>query len=156
MFTTEAYSSGEIKEGLWTTDEVKSASVNSSGGPVLLTSDEPHQAPRVINSSKDQANNDHRKAGGSTVSQDVHWASFYREETASPHPRCLPASEPDLGFTRELSKCRKSKIPGGMYLPLWSFGKLIIPINILVITIPCEQRGVFFLSLASLPASLIW
>lgn len=32
MFTTGAYSSGEIKEDLWTTDEEKSASVNSSGG----------------------------------------------------------------------------------------------------------------------------
>ena len=52
-----------------------------------------------------------------------------------------PGLQIDFDFTGELSKSCKSKIPGGISLLLWSFGKLIIPINIWVITIPCDQRG---------------
>jgi hypothetical protein len=38
----------------------------------------------------------------------VHWASFSREATVSPHPGYLLASEPDLGFQTDLTSQENS------------------------------------------------
>lgn len=67
------------------------------------------------------------------MSQGVHCALCWRKRRPTPTWQASGSGaglQIDSDFTGELSKSCKSKIPGGISLLLWSFGKLIIPINI--------------------------